>query len=531
MEAALAKYQKGDLAGAIAEWTHLIDRLQTGPITSSAYQHRGRAYREQGDLTRAFADHDRAIELTPQDSDAYWQRGEDWRMRKDLPSAITDCDRAIELNPKNPTAFLIRGMAHDDARHADLALADLNRAIDLNAGLGAILARGKHLTHRASPQAALADLDRVIARMPNHGEAYALRAECYFLLQRHDDALAEIDRALKLAPNHAPAYLTRSWVKNNTGHPDEAWADQTRAIELDPSFADAVRDRARLGFALGKKAEAIADVSRAEELKTVTPGLLFQRGAAYAEMRQFARALPDLNVAVQRLGTPLVFSVRGSVRWNLHDREKAADDFDEAIRLDPTLMPAYAGRGNAREWQHDYAGALADFVKVTELTPEIALGYEACGGVHFHQHQWRAACDDFNKAAERKGTRAYVFFLRYLARLALGEAEGARDELRAASDQHFAKPEAEWERIHTRFLLGEIDEAAYLKDSVDGKADVPHGRECEGWYYAGALRLLKGDRATAATYFRHCVALNIEHYAEDHAAREELWQMERAPAK
>jgi len=54
---------------------------------------------------------DRAIRLNPRLALAYNNRGIAWREKGDLSRAIADFDRATELNPKNARAYGDRGIA------------------------------------------------------------------------------------------------------------------------------------------------------------------------------------------------------------------------------------------------------------------------------------------------------------------------------------------------------------------------------------------------------------------------------------
>ena len=56
------KYDKGDLDGAIADYTHAI---ALDPKLAKAYYNRGLARYDKGDLSSAIADYDQAIKLNP----------------------------------------------------------------------------------------------------------------------------------------------------------------------------------------------------------------------------------------------------------------------------------------------------------------------------------------------------------------------------------------------------------------------------------------------------------------------------------
>src|SRR5882724_3529440 len=71
-ERGIAKGVKGDIDGAIADFTHAIELY---PKYGTAYNNRGLAKKNKGDLDGAIADGTRAIELDPKDAGAHSNRG------------------------------------------------------------------------------------------------------------------------------------------------------------------------------------------------------------------------------------------------------------------------------------------------------------------------------------------------------------------------------------------------------------------------------------------------------------------------
>ena len=68
----------------------------------------------------------------------------------------------------------------------------------------------------------------------------------------------------------------------------------------------------------------------------------------------------------------------GAVLWQLkEDHDKAIADYNDAIRLDPTLAAAYNNRGEAWRSKKDYDKAVADYNEAIRL--EIQA--KPCNGV------------------------------------------------------------------------------------------------------------------------------------------------------
>ena len=79
--------------------------------TAEDFYDRGIAKHTKGDLDGAIADFSKAIELKPTDAIAYCNRGIAKEKKGDLDGAIADYSKAIELHPKYAAAYLHRSVA------------------------------------------------------------------------------------------------------------------------------------------------------------------------------------------------------------------------------------------------------------------------------------------------------------------------------------------------------------------------------------------------------------------------------------
>jgi tetratricopeptide (TPR) repeat protein len=102
-----AKIAKGDLDGAIADYTKAIELK---PDDAETYIIRGRVKKAKGDLDGAIADYTKAIELKPDDAEIYIIRAIAKAAKNDSDGTLADCNKAIELQPNNAEAYMIRGV-------------------------------------------------------------------------------------------------------------------------------------------------------------------------------------------------------------------------------------------------------------------------------------------------------------------------------------------------------------------------------------------------------------------------------------
>ena len=126
----------------------------------------GLAYLDRGQLRRAIAFFNRAIESEPESADAYFGRGLVYHELEQYQGAIADFDKAIEIDPEHPYAHFQRGFVYHQLEQYEQAVADFTRAIEIS---------------------------------PDEW-AYMLRAAAYNCLGQAELAQADYDRAAKLAP-------------------------------------------------------------------------------------------------------------------------------------------------------------------------------------------------------------------------------------------------------------------------------------------------------------------------------------------
>ena len=121
-------------------------------------------------------------------------------------------------------------------------------------------------------QPALADLDAVIAQMPDVAALYLLRANTRAHLHENPDnielrqILADYDQALAVNPRLAVARFNRGTILLRKGDWAAAIVDFDKAIELEPNLGPAWFNRGYARFSSGDRTGAINDISRAASL-------------------------------------------------------------------------------------------------------------------------------------------------------------------------------------------------------------------------------------------------------------------------
>lgn len=101
----------------------------------AAYNNRGIAHRDKGNLNLAIADFNEAIRLEPEAAGAYDNRGQARHATGDAEGALTDYAEAIRLLPTFYDAYFHRALAWEKKRNDTAAIADYQEYLRLGGGI------------------------------------------------------------------------------------------------------------------------------------------------------------------------------------------------------------------------------------------------------------------------------------------------------------------------------------------------------------------------------------------------------------
>ena len=108
--------------------------------------------------------------------------------------------------------------------------------------------------------------------------------------------------------------------------------------------------------------------------------------------------------------------------------ERAIQDLDEAIRLDPQLAMSYANRGLAYGNLGQYQQAIQDYSEAIRLDPQPSLYYNR-GTAYFHLGQHQRVIKDLDKVISQARGFAEAYAVRALAYTFLGNDREAQQDV------------------------------------------------------------------------------------------------------
>lgn len=149
----------------------------------------------------------------------------------------------------------------------------------------------------------------------------------------------------------------------------------------------------------------------------------------------------------------------------LGNTDKALDQFNLAITLDPQNAYAYAGRGATYAARGELEKAMVDYDKAIELDPHNSVAYNNRGLVYLNSEDYKRAVDEFTKAIEAddemvtSNDLAVYFNHRAVALMNLGQLDQALEDLEQAINLNVTYSSAHNNRGLAYVALENYDEA------------------------------------------------------------------------
>ena len=254
------------------------------------------------------------------------------------------------------------------------------------------------------------------------------------------------------------------------------------------------------------------------------------RGTAYGRKGQLDRAIEDFDQAIRlNPNYAAAFNNRGSAYSAKGDLDGAIADYNEAIRLDPKIAAAFNNRGFAYSWKGDLDRAIADHSEAIRLNPKYALAFLNRGNEYRAQGDFDRAIADYSEGIRLDPRLTFVLLNRGVAYYYVGSLPKALADLNQASElnpkgaytalwldivnkrsnlasrlqQAVAQIDmTTWPAPVIRLFLGQMTPAAVLAAADDPDPDTKKSHVCDAHFYSGELASRRDAKAEALQLFK-----------------------------
>jgi tetratricopeptide (TPR) repeat protein len=129
----------------------------------------------------------------------------------------------------------------------------------------------------------------------------------------------------------------------------------------------------------------------------------FREGLEAYQRRDLDAAIKLFTLAIESGDLPhpdlfFAFNNRGNAHAARHDHDRALQDYDEALRLNPKFAGAMRNRGIVYARKGNYDHAIRDFSEAARLDPDDPHALIGRGLVHCARHEFADAVRDFDAA-------------------------------------------------------------------------------------------------------------------------------------
>ncbi|MUG96939.1 tetratricopeptide repeat protein [Scytonema sp. UIC 10036] len=126
----------------------------------------------------------------------------------------------------------------------------------------------------------------------------------------------------------------------------------------------------------------------------------------------FTDALKNIKEPILALDQTIVYFYRGTSYSKNGEYDRAINDFNQALKLNPKDAVAYNNRGLSYSDKGDYDRAINDFNQAIKLNPNYALAYNSRGLSYFKKGEYDRAINDYNQAIKLNRNYANAYYIR-----------------------------------------------------------------------------------------------------------------------
>ncbi len=273
---------------------------------------------------------------------------------------------------------------------------DANTAIAQDAaGAAGLYKQGKAEFMKFTPEGfeqAIATYNKAIAIDANYAPAYAGLAEVYSFMgfyrylikddyeKYYNDSYKNMEKALKLGPDLEATQVALAYSYYHLSREKEAIAAARGILAKDPNNAEAYYI---LWAASGGNPNA-PEIRKAIELNPkYVPAYIGLGNAYYQKRRSFNQAAAQYKKAVEIAPSAQLHNYLGTALNYQGYYQKAVNQFQKAIELNPNYAPAYMNLGITYFYMKQFANTVSSEQKAISLNPNtpeayffLAQGYE-----------------------------------------------------------------------------------------------------------------------------------------------------------
>jgi tetratricopeptide (TPR) repeat protein len=302
------------------------------------------------------------------------KKSEQQEAKKEVDS-FAKLNNDIKENPGRADLYFERAKVFAGRNVLQQAFEDAQKAISLDSTkaeyyflLADISFKGLQITK------AVGAFEKVIALEPRNTDAMLKLSELYLYIKLYPKSIFYANEALRVDKNISKAYFLKGFSYKEAGDTGRSVSSFQTAVDLQPDNYDAYIQLGNI-YAAKKNPVALQYYENALRIRPSSTEALYNRGLFFQNSGNTEKAVEDYNTIIKLDPT------YGDAYYNLgyinvtvnKDYKEAVKNFTDAIRVTESYAEAFYNRGVAFEMLGDKASAEKDYRKALEIVPTFKL--------------------------------------------------------------------------------------------------------------------------------------------------------------
>jgi len=289
---------------------------------------------------------------------------------KDSLAIIND---SLRLDPDNLDLYYRRAMYYVNHKDLGSAMLDINRVLAIDSSNTKFLLAGADIYfYSMKIQRADQLLNRAVELEPKNVDCLLRLAQLYYYLKRYDEEIKILDRVIDADQRNAQAYFMRGMVGKELGDTAKAMREMQLCVQMDPDYYNAYIQMGIITASQGNPM-AVDFYRNALAIRPASVEALYNLAMYYQENGQDRMAINTYSAILTI--DPMHFDAHYNIACIYTDQidslQKGMENFNLAIRDNPSEPRGYFGRGKCYEKMGDLNAASADYKKALELDPQF----------------------------------------------------------------------------------------------------------------------------------------------------------------
>ena len=293
--------------------------------------------------------------------------------------SISQLNLLIEENPADPDLYYQRARIYYDLEGYDEATQDLKKALafdSTNINYLHLLA-DVYMDYYQSFRA-LKTMEQAAALHPKSIPTLLKLSEFQLILQQYEPAFKTLERIRVIDPQNAEMFYMGGLIFEDQGEIDKAIGSFQSAVEIDPEL---IEGWINLGKLWASKKEPIALQFFDNALRVDSTNVTALHEKAY----YLSNTLNDLEgalalykkIIIAHPQYPDAYYNAGLLYLDMDSLDRAMQQFNLNIEVDPTFYTAFYYRGICEEMKGDPENAIKDYEQALALEPGFDKAREA----------------------------------------------------------------------------------------------------------------------------------------------------------